>query len=461
MIMKLEVELVSRELIRPSSPTPDHFRRYQLSFLDQISPPVYSPLVIFFSSAEADKKFHIGDITNRLKKSLSDVLVHFYPLAGRANDNMFIDCNDEGTPFLETRVKCQLSDVIQNPVPSELNKLVPYQLHEVADLALGVQLNVFECGGIAIGACISHKIADALSFFMFIKTWAGTARRNHGHQIDDHTVMSPQFVSATLFPPRNISGFNPSVGITKENIVTKRFVFDASKIDLIKSKYGDSEDEHEHEHDSLESHQRPPSRVEALSAFIWSRYVAATKAGTEAPERVYAIVHAVNLRTRIDPPLPECSFGNLYRIAVTVPRLDTGEECYGLVRQVREQVSHIDKDYVKKLQEGNEHLSFIKQSSENFTKGEMVTLSFTSLCRFPLYEADFGWGKPTWVGSPALTFNNLVVFMDTKSGGGIEAYINMKEGDLAKIEADKEFTAFVSSRSNDECLPLQLLVLPC
>ncbi|XP_050369194.1 stemmadenine O-acetyltransferase-like [Argentina anserina] len=279
-------------------------------------------------------------------------------------------------------------------IPSSLNKLVPYQLDEVADIALGVQLNVFECDGIAVGASISHKIADALSFSMFIKTWAGTSRRDHHHQIDDHPVVSPQFVSATLFPPRNISGFNPSVGITKENIVTK----------------------------SLGGSQRSPSRVDALSAFIWSRYVAATKVGYEAPAKVDAIIHAVNLRNRIDPPLPECSFGNLYRISVTVPRLDTGEECYGLVRQVREQISHIDTEYIKKLQEGNDHLSFIQQSSENVNKGEMVTLSFTSLCRFPLYEADFGWGKPTWVGSPALNFNNLVVFMDTKSGGGIEAY---------------------------------------
>ena len=51
-------------------------------------------------------------------------------------------------------------------------------------------------------------------------------------------------------------------------------------------------------------------------------------------------------------------------------------------------------------------------------------------------------GNPTWVGSPALTFNNLFVFMDAKSGGGIEAYINMKEKDLAKVEGDGEFLAF-------------------
>ncbi|KAM1719635.1 hypothetical protein ACFX12_021418 [Malus domestica] len=168
---------------------------------------------------------------------------------------------------------------------------------------------------------------------------------------------------------------------------------------------------------SLENHQKPPSRVEALSTFIWSRFVAATqvKSGI-APKRLYSIVHGVNLRTMIDSPFLEHSFGNICRIAMTIPFLDIEEGCYGIV----------------------------KQNYENFFEGELVTLSFTSLCRFPLYEADFGGGNPTWVGSPALTFNNLVVFMDAKSCGGIEANVNMKEKDLAKIEGDGEFLAFVS-----------------
>ncbi|CAN6676288.1 unnamed protein product [Malus baccata var. baccata] len=383
--MKVEVEVISKEIIRPSSPTPDHHFTYQLSFLNQISPPVYNPI---------------------LKISLSDVLTQFYPLAGRAQGNLFIDSNDQGIPYLETRVKCQLSDVIENPIPIVLNKFIPFQVDEVTDISLGVQLNIFEPGGIALGLCISHKISDALS-----------------QQGDLNHIVRPQFVSAKLFPPKNISGFNPRVGITKDNVVTKMFVFEDSKIEALKSKY--SVGDH---NTSLENHQKPPSRVEALSTFIWSRFVAATqvKSGI-APKRLYSIVHAVNLRTMIDPPFLEHSFGNICRIAMTIPFLDIEEGCYGIVKQVRDQVKRVDKNYIGKLQEG-----------------KLVTLSFTSLCRFPLYEADFGGGNPTWVGSPALTFNNLVVFMDAKSGGGIEAYVNMKEKDLAKIEGDGEFLAFVS-----------------
>ncbi|PQQ10990.1 vinorine synthase-like [Prunus yedoensis var. nudiflora] len=71
-------------------------------------------------------------------------------------------------------------------------------------------------------------------------------------------------------------------------------------------------------------------------------------------------------------------------------------------------------------------------------------LSFSSYCRFPLYDNDFGWGRPTWVGSPALTYKNLVLFMDTKEGGGIEAYVSLEEEVMAKFECDSELLSYVA-----------------
>lgn len=429
----VEVELISKVFIKPSSPTPEHLRHYQLSSLDQHSPKVYNPWLLFYAldnSDQYEEYNNIVKISNHLKKSMSQVLSLYYPLAGRINDDRFVDCNDEGVPFFEARVKGKLSDVVHNPNINELNKFLPFKLDDVTELALGVQLNVFECGGIAVGVCNSHQLADALSNIMFVKNWVATAR-------GEADIVKPEFISATLFPPKNLPGLNPNVGITRKNNITKRFVFKASAIEALREKYDEN---------SLGEDKRGPTRVETLSAFIWSRFVAATngESGGTDHRKLYTVLHAVNLRPRFDPPLGQNHFGNFYRVSITVPSLKAGEECHSFVRQVREEIKKIDKEFVRKLQEGDEHYEMLRDRAERFVRGEVVNFAFTSLCRFPVYEADFGWGKPTWVGSAALSFHNVTALIDTKTGDGIEAYLSLKDEDMAKLEVDREFQAFAS-----------------
>ncbi|CAK9155837.1 unnamed protein product [Ilex paraguariensis] len=423
--MKIQVEVLSRETIKPSSPTPSPLRNYPLSFLDQISPPIYMPMIFFYESS-FNTNLSNDDKSDRLKISLSETLTRFYPLAGRLVDNISIDCNDEGIVYSEARVKCQLVQVIQGLAPDELNKFLPCELDDVDETVLAVQVNFFDCGGMAVGVCTSHKIADALSIALLITGWAATSR-------GDSNILCPQFESAKLFPPRNISGFKPTVGITKEKIVVKRFVFNNSIVAALREKYTDFND-------------LRPTRIEALSAFIWDRFRALTEIES-SPKKMYSVLHAVNLRTRMDPPLPEHSFGNLYRIAIATPSMDTRDESCDLVKQMREAIKNIDGDYVTKLREGDEHLNLLKENAQRFEKGEMVSFSFTSLCRFRLYDVDFGWGRPVKVGSTRLTFKNLVTFMDTREGDGIEAWLNLEEGDMVKFEVDEELLAHISPTS--------------
>lgn len=70
---------------------------------------------------------------------------------------------------------------------------------------------------------------------------------------------------------------------------------------------------------------------------------------------------------------------------------------------------------------------------------------FSSLCRFPLYVIGFGWGKPiwvAWVNSPP--FTNTAFFVDTKCGDGIEAWLTLKDEDMAKFECDDEILGYLS-----------------
>ncbi|XP_052188823.1 stemmadenine O-acetyltransferase-like [Diospyros lotus] len=452
----MEVTVTKREVIKPSSPTPDHLRHLKLSFLDQLSPQIYMTRFLFypFNPGHIKTNNHQERCDN-LKKSLSETLSRFYPLAGRIKSNLFVDCNDEGAEYLETRVKCQLSDVLQNPNLLELNKLAPFdptstvyvqlclhsmlsdslpfqcllsRLHFSGDVPLGVQVNSFECGGMAIGICTSHTIGDGFSFVMFINSWAAA---NNGEK----DLVSPQFECAKLFPPMNIPSDNRGVGIIKEKPVAKRFVFAAPAMAALKEKYGGTK--------GLEN-QPWPSRVEAVSAFIWSRFVAATQEPDS--NKSYIVHQSVNLRWRTSPPLPETYFGNLSRTAVAILRGEEGGS--GLISKMRDSIRSMNNDYVKQFEDGGDYLNLIYEFAGRLARRELFPFYFTSTSKFPVYEADFGWGKPAWAGLGSQAFKNLAILMSTKSGDGIEAWVNLEEHDMAKFERDEELLFFASPTSS-------------
>ncbi|KAL6350266.1 hypothetical protein AAG906_004213 [Vitis piasezkii] len=173
---EIEVEVISTDTIKPSSPTPTHLRHLLLSFLDQVLTPIFTPIVLFYPM-DGDVKVDTIERSIWLKKTLSKTLIQFY-------------LPSEVPTF----------GVHMQPGPMQLRQFFPYALDDI-----------FKCGGIAIGVCISHKVADALSVVMFANGWAIVACR-------DTDVLCPRFGLAKLFPPINLSGFNPSTGITKEKI---------------------------------------------------------------------------------------------------------------------------------------------------------------------------------------------------------------------------------------------------
>ncbi|XP_021803053.1 vinorine synthase-like [Prunus avium] len=163
---------------------------------------------------------------------------------------------------------------------------------------------------------------------------------------------------------------------------------------------------------------------------MWRRFVGATKDDHNDKNKLHSLIHSVDLRPLIDPPLSPYSFGNIYGNSLTAPFLSNGddddgdqESSYGMVRRVREAISKIDKDFVKRLQHGDEQLSLIGRLAQSASKGEVVTSYHSSLCQFPLYDNDFGWGRPTWVSLPPLPVKDIIVFLDTKEPGGVEAYV--------------------------------------
>ncbi|KAL7165022.1 hypothetical protein ACSBR2_040835 [Camellia fascicularis] len=97
----MEMEVITKETIKPSSLTLHHLRSFKLFLLDQLMPPIYTPLVLFYAisggDGGGDKKSDDEAASKRsqlLKNFLSETLTRFYPLAGRIKDHLSVDCND-------------------------------------------------------------------------------------------------------------------------------------------------------------------------------------------------------------------------------------------------------------------------------------------------------------------------------------------------------------------------------
>ncbi|XP_040374559.1 salutaridinol 7-O-acetyltransferase-like [Rosa chinensis] len=179
----MRVEVINKETITPSSPTPHHLTTSNLSVFDQFLPDLYVPLLLFYpNNSTTNQKgntvdHHYSLITERsklLKTSLSKALSRFYPFAGRIfshNNILSICCNDHGEAFIQTSVNCPISKVLEKPHDGIVNQLLPNGIEstfESTGYLLLVQANFFECGGIAIGISISHKIADGFTLGTFI-----------------------------------------------------------------------------------------------------------------------------------------------------------------------------------------------------------------------------------------------------------------------------------------------------
>ncbi|QCD94260.1 shikimate O-hydroxycinnamoyltransferase [Vigna unguiculata] len=119
----MEINITSREAIKPSVPTSAECKTLKLYLLDGFQHNTYFPLILFYSKTTNLQGF--SDVSTQLKKSLSEALTIFYPLAGRRRDYVSIDCNDEGAIFMEASVNTTMELFLKPPKLELLNQLLP------------------------------------------------------------------------------------------------------------------------------------------------------------------------------------------------------------------------------------------------------------------------------------------------------------------------------------------------
>ncbi|KAF3672153.1 putative acetyl-CoA-benzylalcohol acetyltransferase-like [Capsicum annuum] len=424
---KLEIHIQTRKMLKPSTPTVNHLQSLKLSLFDQLAPRHYEPVLFHYlpSTSDCEEGIIMTERCDKLQKSLAQTLTKYYPLAGRfREDELSIHCNDEGVEYVETKVNADLAKFIHQGVPKNielLNDLLPEMEHVPSSPLLGVQVNVFNCGGVVIAIQMSHILADGFTFATFVKEWA------HISQTGTTEDCLPRFGQLPLlFPTRVLSRTRfsrpPNHG---PKIVTRRFVFDALAITKLKNTIDSS------------ATFRKPTRVVVVMSLIW-KVLADISSAKNGHSRDSSLIFYISLRGKFHSPSLKNALGNCTTFGIAdLEASQSRNELTDFVNLVGNTIQDTSVGIGKASVDDVSSLVLNNQSKVAYKRRQGDTMDIyrcTSWCRFPLYEADFGWGKPFWVSAVSFDIIEIVCLMDTKNGDGIEAWVSLKENVMAEFE---------------------------
>ncbi|XP_057778247.1 pelargonidin 3-O-(6-caffeoylglucoside) 5-O-(6-O-malonylglucoside) 4'''-malonyltransferase-like [Salvia miltiorrhiza] len=439
----MKMNKLSRKLIKPHTPTPQTLKNFKLSYPDELSPPVYFAVVLFYESKPED-----GSL--RLEESLARILVEFYPLAGRfiKNDSL-IDCSDEGAELVEAEAPdVELIDLITKIENDQLDYLLPEQHFRPSEAPqnplLSIQITRFSCGGAAIAISVYHRVFDASSLGTLVAAWSDAANPDHAKR-----VIKPSFPLPSLLPSvTGVDNLAIDVGPTPDSreqsvgadhkVVLKRVLFNEEAITRLKSRIS-------------QTNGKPLSGVRVVCAVI-AKALIRLDGAIHGRSRSFAVVQAVNMRERTIPPQPRHACGN-FAVPAFTPRVEAGDDVGvdELVRLLGDSVRHAISEHAEILSPDRDGRNIITNTTKSFQKlfcePETNGIIISDWSRFGFHEADFGWGKPVLTSirfGPPVS-NNFVVLMSDKEGDGIEAWFHLYQHAVPYFEQDEEIKVYFTN----------------
>ncbi|XP_021858544.1 spermidine hydroxycinnamoyl transferase-like [Spinacia oleracea] len=443
----MEVSIKSSSMVKPIEPTCKVV--FRLSEWDQTGIITHVPTVYFYKPSQ-EWFISSKSIIDTLKDSLSRVLVHFYPLAGRVQwigqGRLELICNSMGVELIEAESSINLSDFASKT--NLFENLVPFvdynkPIHELP-LVSG-QITKFRCGGICLGVNISHILADGQSALHFMSEWARLAR-------DEPLEMAPYFnpnilraqeLPMTLAPSNMHTEFiTPPLLIGQQNNLDERRKITTVAI-LSLSKY--------HVESLKKVANEGPNgpntynytRYEVVTSHIWR---SACKAREHHREQPTCLGFSVDVRNRLHPPLPPNYFGNAILDVVASSRsgdiitLPLGFTC----ARIREAIDKFDDQYIwsninfwKSLIDFSPFQDFHSRKSKDAPFYGKPNLGVISWLTLPIYGLDFGWGTEIYMGPGAHDSDgDCIMLPGPMDDGSVKVAICLQ---LAHMDAFKKY----------------------
>jgi hypothetical protein len=185
------------------------------------------------------------------------------------------------------------------------------------------------------------------------------------------------------------------------------------------------------------------SSFQSLSALTWR---CVTRARKLEESKTTTLRMAVNVRQRLEPKLGEYYFGNaISSISTCASAGDVmSRDLRWCAEQLNKSVRAYDGATVRRTVENWE------REPKCFELGnhDGATVQIGSSPRFPMYDNDFGWGRPLAVRSGAANkFDGKIsAFPGRQGGGAVDLEVVLAPDTMAQLESDPEFMLFATGQ---------------
>ncbi|GLJ45351.1 hypothetical protein SUGI_0954570 [Cryptomeria japonica] len=405
--IEIKTWVKKKRAVLPASSTPTH-SLYLSNLDDMIGTRFLTPTIYFYSRKDPLPHGGLG-AGKVMRRALSQVLVPYYPLAGRLRDvgggKLEVACTAAGAFFVEATTDLALEDLgslaMPNPSWKPFVYCFPGEEHlTILDLPLLIaQVTYFKCGGFALGLRICHCICDGMGAMQFMNAWAEMVRGATFISINpcwEREKLKPRSPPLTQFKHMEFENIEDNSNlialISKPQLVQKGFCFNHKFQASLKEQV------------FVESGMRCTT-FEVMAAHVWRSWVRALQITPRDQEM--RLTFATNGRSVLKSPIKEGFYGNFIGVACamsTINELTTKplSEIVHLVQMARKSIS---EEYIRST---IDYLEVKKPTKLEFSG----KLGITHWTRFSLYETDFGWGIPIYAGPIDLSpFPQLCLFL--------------------------------------------------
>lgn len=442
-IQDLKVTIQDTNLIFPSQETPK--KPMFLSNIDQVLNFDVQTLHFF----NANPEFPPEIVIERLRIALSRVLVHYDFLAGRLRMNqeskrLEFDCNsDAGAVFMVASSELTLKEigdlVYPNPGFRQLIVHENIDILEKDDKPLCIiQVTSFRCGGFAMGFSTNHITFDGISFKTFLQNLASQAFDDDNNSpkplaivpCNDRTLLAARTPPRVTFPHVELlklevpigEELNPKVFETlQEELDFKIFKLNSNDINSLKEKAKDE--------------NAPNAKITSfnvVTSYVW-RCKALSCDVENNSERISTVLFAVDIRPRLNPPLPQSYAGNAVLTSYASAKCHELEEgpFSKIVDLVSQGGKRMNDEYARSAIDWGEIY-------KGFPNGEFLLSSWWKL---GFSQVEYPWGKPKYSCPVVCHRKDIILLFPNIDDGmsnnndGVNIFVSLPPNQMKKFES--------------------------